>query len=419
MMKEAFRDTAQRPFNPVDGSVTTVTRDELARCAHWSDAFSGQRKDRRYYELVEDTICKDFDFRYFAVKDAGGDICAIQPFFILDQDLLAGIGNAAVKASVASIRRWWPRFMRMRTLMMGCAAGEGHLDRVGEAERRTQARLLADAITKHARDAKASLIVLKEFPAEYRPSLDCFVARGFTRIPSLPMVRLNLDYSDFDDYMKRAISTGMRSHLRRKFRAAERAAPIHMSVVTDITPIIDEVYPLYLQVYERTELHFEMLTKEYFCRIGRTMPDKVRFFVWRQSGRIIAFSLSMVEGDTIYNEYLGLDYAVALDLHLYFYAFRDITTWAIANGYKWCISSGLSYDPKWHLRFELHPLDLYVRHTSRPANAALKWLLPLLEPTRYDKTLPRFANYAELWDTRPAAASVDVFPPRIGAKETA
>lgn len=28
----------------------------------------------------------------------------------------------------------------------------------------------------------------------------------------------------------------------------------------------------------------------------------------------------------------------------------------------------------------------------------LKWLLPLIEPTRYDRTLRRFSNYNELWD---------------------
>jgi hypothetical protein len=419
MMKEAFRDATRRPFTSLDGSVATVTRDEIARYPHWTGAFSRERKDRRYYELIEDTICPDFDFRYFVVKDAGGDICAIQPFFILDQDLLAGISNSGIKASAGFVRRLWPRFMRMRTLMMGCAAGEGHLDRAGEVERRLQTRLLAKAITKHARDAKASLVVLKEFPAEYRRSLDCFVQSGFVRVPSLPMVRLSLDYSDFEDYMKRGVSRGMRSHLRRKFRAAERAAPIHMSVVTDVTPIIDDIYPLYLQVFERTNLRFEMLTKEYFCRIGRAMPDKVRFFVWRQSGKIIAFSLSMVQDDTIYNEYLGLDYAVALDLHLYFYAFRDIVTWAIANNYKWCVSSGVSYDPKLHLRFKLYPLDLYVRHTSRLANVVLSRLLPWLEPTRYDKTLPQFANYHELWDHGPAPQSVDTVSPRTEKSEIA
>src|ERR1700733_12140477 len=37
------------------------------------------------------------------------------------------------------------------------------------------------------------------------------------------------------------------------------------------------------------------------------------FFVWRQEGRQIAFTLCMIEGDALYAEYIGLDYKVALD----------------------------------------------------------------------------------------------------------
>jgi hypothetical protein len=69
----------------------------------------------------------------------------------------------------------------------------------------------------------------------------------------------------------------------------------------------------------------------------------------------------------------------------------------MAHGYKWFCSGGLNYDPKLHLRSELDPLDLYVRHTSRLLNLVLKGLLPFLEPTRYDRALPRFPNYKELW----------------------
>lgn len=418
-MKEVFQDTKQDPVTALDGSVEVATRGELARYQqHWARAFSSGRKDHRYYELVEDTIHQGFDYRYFIIRDAGGEICATQPFFMLDQDLLAGIGGP-ISGIAGFVRRWWSGFMTMRTLMVGCTAGEGHLDRIDELSRRSDAELLAGAIKKHAHDLKARLIVLKEFPAEYRASLGCFLHRGYTRMPSLPMVSLNLDYADFDDYMKRGISRGMRSHLRRKFRDAALAAPIEMSVVTDITPIIDDIYPLYLQVYERSTLRFEMLTKEYLCSIGRRMPDKVRFFVWRQSGKTIAFSLSMVHDDAIYNEYLGLDYSVALKLHLYFYAFRDIMTWAIANGYKRYLSTGLSYDPKWHLRFHLYPLDLYVRHTSRIINMALKWILPFLEPTRYDKTLRQFPNYQELRASSPASQSFDALRSKMRTKEIA
>jgi hypothetical protein len=105
----------------------------------------------------------------------------------------------------------------------------------------------------------------------------------------------------------------------------------------------------------------------------------------------------MVHGDAIYAEYIGLDYNVALDLHLYHYVFRDMVGWAIANGYKWLRGSGLNYDPKLHLRHLLDPIDLYVRHTSTPINAVLKRILPALEPTRYDETLAKFRNYQELW----------------------
>jgi hypothetical protein len=94
---------------------------------------------------------------------------------------------------------------------------------------------------------------------------------------------------------------------------------------------------------------------------------------------------------------LGLDYSVALDLHLYFHTLRDIIQWAMANGYKWYCSSALNYDPKLHLKCRLEPLDLYVSHTSRVINFFLGIFLPWLEPTRNDKTLSQFANHADLW----------------------
>lgn len=387
------------------GSVEVTSRDELSRCSHWERAFASKRKDYRYYEIVEETILQGFDYRYFAIKDEQGEVRAVQPFFIHDQDLLEGIGRSG-RSVVAFIRRAWPRFMRLRALMVGCAAGEGHLDEADGRPPEWQVRLLASTLVHHARELGAPLVVLKEFPAKYRPTLQCFLEYDFTLIPSMPMTKLNIDYPSFDEYMKRALNSATRTKLRKKFRAAAQGAPIDMSVVTDITPFLDEVYPLYLQVYERSKLHFEKLTKRYFSQLSRLMSDKVCFFVWRQNTRIVAFTLCMTEGNAIYAEYIGLDYSVALELHLYHYAIRDMITWSIANGYKWFHSSGLNYDPKLHLRHRLDPVDLYVRHTSVITNALLKWALPLMEPTRYDQTLKKFSNYKELWVARDQPPSV-------------
>jgi Peptidogalycan biosysnthesis/recognition len=378
------------------GAVEVLSRAELAGTAYWSRAFAGRRKDHRFYELIEDTLPEGFDYRYFALKDAEGEIQAVQPFFILDQDLIAGAGPRTT-AVVKAIRRVWPMCLTMRTLMVGCVAGEGHLDGTGPALA-ANARLLAAAIVARARHLGAALIVLKEFPKAYRGPLSSFLDHGFSRVPSLPMTWLNIDYASFEDYMNKALNSATRRKLRKKFKIAASASPIEMSVVRDVTPVIEEVYPLYLQVYERSKLHFEKLTKEFLCGLGRLMPDKVRFFIWRQEGGIVAFSLCMFEDDAIYTEYIGFDYSVALDLHLYHYAVRDMTSWAIAEGYKTLRSSGLNYDPKLHLRHQLDPIDLYVRHVLPGANLILKWFLPLMEPTRNDPILKKFSNYGELWD---------------------
>jgi len=105
-----------------------------------------------------------------------------------------------------------------------------------------------------------------------------------------------------------------------------------------------------------------------------------------------------MEGTTIYPEYIGLDYSVAIRLHLYFVATRDVIEWAIGHGFTSFVSSGLGYAPKLQLRHVLEPLDLYVRHTSPVANAILRRLLPWLEPTCRDPVLKQFPNYGELWE---------------------
>src|ERR1700693_1101617 len=141
------------------GSVQIMSRGEVIGCARWASAFAVKHKDHRYYELVEDTIQPDFVFRYFAIKDEDGSVRAVQPFFIIDQDLLLGT-YGRLGGVICFIRRLWPRFMKMRTLMVGCAAGEGHLDGA-EQLHRASAEILAASITGLAREMNAPLIVLK------------------------------------------------------------------------------------------------------------------------------------------------------------------------------------------------------------------------------------------------------------------
>src|SRR5262249_9248496 len=91
-----------------------IRRDDLAQVPCWRSAFANERKDHRYYELVEDTLHSEFDYRYFVIRDASGGVQAVQPFFLLDQDLLVGTSQrfGALVRGIPSIS---PRFMHTRT----------------------------------------------------------------------------------------------------------------------------------------------------------------------------------------------------------------------------------------------------------------------------------------------------------------
>src|SRR5437773_7357707 len=335
-----MRMSSKRPCLPMmsskaiqlpQGVAKLVTLAELKNCDAWPRAFQNKCQDHRYYEIVEETLLEnDFEHHYLRLEDNSGNVRAIQPVFFVRQNLVEGVPGK-VRDLVDEIRKIFPRFLTMRVLMVGCAAGAGDLGVSDKNDETWMAKTLETGLLNYAQQNKASLIVFKDFYAQYRPALAPLCSSGYVRMASMPMTRLLLRYDNWDEYF-RTLSKATRKDLRRKFRKTERVPTIEMQVVTDIAPLIAEIYPLYLAVHERSPLKFETLTKEYFLAIAQRMHEHARFFIWRQSGKIVAFSFCLVCGDKIYDECIGLDYSVALGLHLYFYTLRDIVSWALQQG---------------------------------------------------------------------------------------
>jgi hypothetical protein len=392
----AVPPSAQAPTAAVGAALRAfVARGKEIRLSPlWKQAFAGKRKDYRYYDIVEDTMHPEITHRYLMITDQLSQAGTVQPFFVTSIDMAEGV-STSVKSWIDTVRRAWPGFLRTRVLMVGCVAGEGVLD--GDVTWQMQCiPVLKDALVEEAYKLGAGLIVFKEFRASHRAVLDRLQADGFARVPSMPMTRLNFDFASFDEYLSTKLGSATRKNLRRKFKAIDAADPIELTVSTNIEAEVDELYPLYLQIYEKSSMHFEKLTPEFLVQLGRAMPDKVRYFVWRQNGRPVAFSICTIDGDTICDEYIGIDYQSSVSANLYHYTFRDIVNWALGNGLKAYASTGLCYDPKLHLKQELVPLDLYVRHRSAIGNFVMKYIVRWLDPTRHDKTLAEFSNYADL-----------------------
>ena len=312
------------------GIARILSRADLNNCEAWQNAFAGEAKDHRFYEIVADTLDSKFEHHYLLLEDQHGKVRAVQPVFFVQQNLVEGI--PALRDAVEKIRRRFPRFLTMRLLMIGNAAGEGHLSVSAPEDEEWVANALYQVLEIYGKASKASLVVFKDFPAKYR---DRSVEIRGQRLHPRP--EHADDGTDAGLHRFRRIMSARWELRPGRISAANSAgltqrAPIDLEVVTDSHPFVEEVYPLYLQVHERSPLKFETLSKEYLSDLGRRMPDRARFFVWRQQGKAIAFSVALVNDGMIYDDYLGLDYRVALDLHLYFHTLRDILSWSLGQG---------------------------------------------------------------------------------------
>src|SRR6266571_9209849 len=234
------------------GVAKVVTRAELQNFDAWELAFRNKCKDHRYYEIVDETLEGNFEHHYLVLEDGSGNIGGVQPVFFLRQNLIEGV-RGKIRSVVDSIRKTFPRFLTMRVLMVGCAAGTGDLGGSNPKDEQFVAEALSATLRTYARESRASLVVLKDFPARYRRTLAVLSDDGYARVPSMPMTRLALSFQNFDEYLQ-TLGYVSRKSLRRKFRKTEQDAKIDMEVVNDITPNIDAIYPIYLQVHERSPM---------------------------------------------------------------------------------------------------------------------------------------------------------------------
>src|ERR1700688_449165 len=134
----------------------------------WVAGFAGYAVDQRYYEIVHESLRDQFAHYYLLLKDGGGMTRAIQPFLIVSQDLATGTPSV-IRNLLATIRRRFPGFLKLRMLMVGCSAGEG--DIVLEKQSRDitwTIDSLEGSLPTVARRLKAMLIVFKDFPKIYR-----------------------------------------------------------------------------------------------------------------------------------------------------------------------------------------------------------------------------------------------------------
>ncbi len=348
----------------------------------WNQVYPDVLEGYPFFKTLDESNLKQFQFYYILVYE--GDIpVGAASCFLMDYSLDTTI-QGPLKIVSSFVKKLFPRIFSLKALMCGSPAGPGNIGILGESDR--VVKTIYRRMEQIAENEKVAILTFKEFSPAFADALSCLEREGFCRFQSMPNTKKTIHFKDFEEYLM-TLSYKTRYDLKRKFKKLDGKANIQWSVTGSLGDSLDEAYGLYLQMVEKHQVGFEVMPKEFFVKISQNMPDEVKFFLWRMEGKLVAFAFCLVRNDYFLDYYIGLDYSVAYDHHLYFLRFRDMMRWCIGNGIKTYEMGCTNYDPKKRLDFQFIPLNVYVKFRNQYINRHLSKFCDWLKPERFDPVL--------------------------------
>ena len=294
------------------------------------------------------------------------------PTFVAPFDVLTTL-DEAVRRRVQRIPGygWWGRWLRWRTRFVGCTVTEFMpLPAAVAAE-----QLAADVLDTYRRDC--ALLVVKDI-AQASPLLDASanahaeafaqacVARGCVLLEGMALAWVPIDFPSVDDYLAR-LSHSRRKNIRRKLRARTALSVdcVPTGALLFANPaVIADFYALYCQVYQQSEIHFDLLSEAFFQALLRDAASGGLVFTYRCDGELIGWNLCYVYRRMLVDKYIGLAYPQAHRHNLYVVSWMENLAYARLHGLTHYVAGWTDTDIKRQLgaRFSTTRHAVYLRN---------------------------------------------------------
>src|SRR5258706_389262 len=181
-----------------------------------------------------------------------------------------------------------------------------------------------------------------------------------------------------------------RSTLRKKLRRSAAQAALDTEVLQRPQgEVLDELFALFGQTYERAETRFEKLNRKFFALIAER--PMAHFIVLREpaSGAPVAFMLCFELGPKVINKFIGIDYRRPKEWLLYFRLWDAAVDWALARGAQSIQSGQTGYAPKIETGHQLVPLVNYCMHRNFAVHAVARACARHIDWSSLDDALAR------------------------------
>ena len=202
--------------------------------------------------------------------------------------------------------------------------------------------------------------------ADSRRVADTCRDAGFVLVDGQALAYVPIDFASTDEYLSR-LSHARRKSLRRKLRS--RASLEIEAIPTGDSRFGDEsflaaLYALYRNVYDQSEIHFDLLTAEFFRAVLQDADVHGVVFVYHAGGNLIGFNFCVCENGMLIDKYVGFRYPEAREHDLYTVSWFHNLEYALERGFKTYVAGWTDPEVKRQLgaRFTFTMHAVYVRN---------------------------------------------------------
>jgi predicted N-acyltransferase len=347
-----------------------------------------------YQKTLEESDLKEFSILYLTGK-RGDKIVAIIPFFIMDFSFTTLV-RGPLQKFIFTIRKLFKRFLTMRLLFIGSPTTE-ELN-LGISNSENKHKLLEKAFNKmreFCSEKNISTLLVYNQTNRYKELQNYLKDKNFCLMKDLPTTRLEIKEKNINEYLNN-LGSSTRKDVRRKLRKSAELVTLTTQITDNVENNIDEIYKLYMNNFNDSDLRFEILTQLFFRNICSNMPGVAKYFITRKDGKIVAFNLCFIKGDTCIDKFIGFDSDCALKYHLYYTTFCHNLDWCIKNNIRFYQPGQGDYDAKIRLGAKLIPLSIYIKSFNPVLNFFMKLIISFIEPQKFDPVLKNLKKYKNL-----------------------
>jgi predicted N-acyltransferase len=350
----------------------------------WQRLLPNSLEGYRYHLAFELAHVDGFKTGYVSVSKAGAVVC-IAPIFMTDYALDTTV-QGRVKTLTERLKTWMPKLLTIRLLCVGSPVTDSA--QIGYfKDQPLDPKMIQQLVEKldvvAAREG-ASVIAFKDVLTDEASQLRPLLAtHGYSSVDNMPVATNHINFKTLDEYIC-TLSASTRKDLRRKLKKLDQ---LRIEEYDGMPPHLEQIYQLYLNCYEKSELKFEKLTLGFFESVAGLMPKQCRFVLYYFKDKLIGFNCLLHGNGVLMDKYIGMDYVHSNEVNLYSLSWLYKIKMCIRDGFHTLQSGQAAYEQKLSFGAKLEQTHILFKHRNKLINPALKIAAQALAYGNFDPAL--------------------------------